>query len=324
MTAIERIERSSASSKNNLVICKSNALIQARYRLSLAEHRVILSCISQVRRDEPMSDDRYYTVTAQDFMSVHRVSRQTAYQELKNASDRLFERHVTVSFGPNGLKKPEIRRFRLVQEAVYVPNEATIRLRFSKAILPYLSELKGCFTQYFYEDVSQLRSAYAIRLYEMLVQWRSTRRIQVSIQELREKLQVESDHRMYADFRKNVIERPVQQINESTPLWCQYEPIRTGRRVTHIRFIFGEKTLALEPPDMPQATRKTARRSTDKRITKKEIQAAARPGETEEQVRHRLLNSHWRAPEKIARSRSELTKIKDLLAGMGGGMSEPQ
>jgi hypothetical protein len=35
------------------LIVKSNHIIEASYRLSLAEQRVILSAISQVRRDQP-------------------------------------------------------------------------------------------------------------------------------------------------------------------------------------------------------------------------------------------------------------------------------
>lgn len=50
---------------NTPQVYKSNALIEASYRLSVYEQRIILGCIAQVRRDEPLTDQRLYTVSAQ-------------------------------------------------------------------------------------------------------------------------------------------------------------------------------------------------------------------------------------------------------------------
>ena len=46
------------------LIVKSNALIQAAYSLTLSEQKIILSAITQVRRDESVTDEKLYTVTA--------------------------------------------------------------------------------------------------------------------------------------------------------------------------------------------------------------------------------------------------------------------
>lgn len=294
------------------VICKSNALIEARYRLSLTEHRIILYCISQVRRDEPISDDRLYVVSAQEFARMHGITRQTAYQELKEASNRLYERTVTVESGPNGNEKPRDSRFRFIQRADYMDKDGEVHLRFSKDILPYLSELKGCFTRYFHDDVSQLRSPYAIRLYEMIMQWRSARHVQVSVDDLKNKMKVEKDYRIYADFRRTVIDRPLQQINEFTPMWCQCEAIKRGRKITHLLFTFGEKAERQDRKRMAKS-RKTPSAA--------DIQAAARPGESEQAVRDRLRAE--RDPRRDAHGLAQLAHIKDLLAGVDGGLDEP-
>lgn len=45
------------SQDENPQVYKSNALIEASYRLSVAEQRIMLACISQVRRDEPITDE---------------------------------------------------------------------------------------------------------------------------------------------------------------------------------------------------------------------------------------------------------------------------
>ncbi|KAE9623957.1 replication initiation protein, partial [Parasedimentitalea maritima] len=51
-------------------IYKANALVEASYRLSLYEQRIILACISQVRRDEPLTDQKLYTISAQQISEM--------------------------------------------------------------------------------------------------------------------------------------------------------------------------------------------------------------------------------------------------------------
>ncbi|MFB8831592.1 replication initiation protein [Azotobacter sp. CWF10] len=86
----------------NLRICKSNALVEAAYRLTLGEHRVILACIAQVRRDAPISDQILYEVRALEIAERSGIARQTAYEELEKAAQTLFERYVSVPYSPDG------------------------------------------------------------------------------------------------------------------------------------------------------------------------------------------------------------------------------
>ncbi|WP_455233718.1 replication initiation protein, partial [Geopseudomonas aromaticivorans] len=48
------------------MVYKSNALVEAAYRLSVQEQRILLACISQVRRDETVTDEVLYSVGAAD------------------------------------------------------------------------------------------------------------------------------------------------------------------------------------------------------------------------------------------------------------------
>ncbi|MBV6621192.1 replication initiation protein, partial [Acinetobacter baumannii] len=48
-----------------------------------------------------------------------------------------------------------------------------IFLRFTQDIVPLITRLEENFTKYEFQQVSRLSSSYAIRLYELLIQWRS-------------------------------------------------------------------------------------------------------------------------------------------------------
>jgi len=223
-------------------VYKSNALIEASYRLSVYEQRIILACIAQVRRDEPLTDKQLYTVSAQQVANMTGTQLGTAYQHLKTASERLFRREVTLYEAPNGQGGAKVRLTRWVQEVVYQKDQGTVALRFSQPMVPYLSQLTEQFTRYALTDVARMDSAHAIRLYELLCQWRDAGQREVSIEWLREAFQLEGKYPAIKDLKRWVIEPAVAQINEHSPLWVKWGQRKTGRRVSHLTFTFGEKT----------------------------------------------------------------------------------
>ncbi|WP_019624328.1 replication initiation protein [Thioalkalivibrio thiocyanoxidans] len=223
------------------LVYKSNALVEASYRLSVYEQRIILGCIAQVRRDEPLTDERLYTISAQQVAQDAGVSVGRAYQHLRAASGRLYRREVTLHDAPNGGGAAKVRLTRWVQEVVYQEAQGTVSLRFSRPILPYLTQLTEQFTRYALGDVAKLNSAYAIRLYELLCQWRTAGKREVSIDWLREAFQLEGRYPATKDLKRWVIQPAVDQINEHSPLWVCWDQRKSGRRITHFLFEFRRK-----------------------------------------------------------------------------------
>jgi len=281
---------------NTPQVYKSNALIEASYRLSVYEQRIILGCIAQVRRDEPLTDQKLYTVSAQQIAQDAGVSVDRAYQHLKTAAERLFRREVTLHEAPNGKGGAKVRLTRWVQEVVYQKDQGTIALRFSQPMVPYLSQLTEQFTRYALTDIARMDSAHAIRLYELLCQWRDAGQREVSVEWLRDAFQLEDKYPAIKDFKKRVIEPAVEQINELTPLWVKWSQRKTGRRVSHLLFAFGEK-----PSEKPVKAQKSKTSGNTKGkdksasgaiygIPRAIIEAQARTGESYEDAALRLLN----------------------------------
>jgi len=270
------------------LICKANALVEARYRLSTVEHRILLACIAQIRRDDQaLTDEVLYTVKGLDIAESADIPRQVAYRDLKAAAERLFDRYISVPYGPDGDTRVEVRKFRWVQEVIYREREGLIRLRFSKPVLPYLNQLTRQFTTYHLRDVAKMTSSHAIRLYELIMQWRQAGERKVEVQWLKQVFQIEDKYKSIRDLKRFVIDIAVRQINEHSPMWLEWEQIKTGRQVTAIQFRFGNKDE--NPADGRGAT--VRRKVTGERIMgipKSEIERLARPGETYQQAAERL------------------------------------
>lgn len=223
----------------DLRVYKANAVVEASYDLSVAEHRLLLACFTQIGREA--TDERLYRVYARDIAELADIPTPDAYRDAAVATERLYERSVEVLEGPNGTAPPKKRKFRWIQEAVYAEGEGYVDVRLSTSILPYVNNLLEQYTVYHMQDVARMTSRYAIRVYELLVQWRRRGSREVEVEWLRGALGARDRYSNFKDFRRRVIEPAVQQINERSPLHVEWKPRKTGRKVTHIEFTFGEK-----------------------------------------------------------------------------------
>lgn len=246
-------QRRRIESLDGAQVGKANALIDASYRLSLQEQRIILAAISQVARNEEVTDEVMYTIEIQSLADLADIPVDTAYTKLKEAARRLKSRNVRLEFAPNtGEQLAEPLDTVWVQTIAYVDSKARIRLRFGRDILPYLNQLSGQFTLYKLKHVARMNSPHAIRLYEMIVRWRNTgNRCEISLDELKRALMIEADYPRIFDLKKRVIDPSIKQINKHSDLHVTVGYRKTGRKVTHVQFQF-EKAKSQEELSRPQ------------------------------------------------------------------------
>lgn len=225
------------------LVVKDNALINASYNLDLVEQRLILLAIIEARESgKGINANDPLTVHAESYVSQFGVHRNTAYQALKDACNSLFARQFSyqeLSEKGNVINK----KSRWVSEIGYIDNEAVVQLVFAPAIVPFITRLEKNFTQYEMEQVSNLSSAYAIRLYELLIAWRSTGKTPIiELAEFRARLGVLDDEYLRSDnLKKWVIENPIQLINQHTDITVKYLQHKKGRSISGFSFTFKQK-----------------------------------------------------------------------------------
>ena len=106
---------------------------------------------------------------------------------------------------------------------------------------PYLFRLKNCYTKYELANVLAMDSKYSIRIYELLKSYAYCNGCTLEISDLKKTLQT-AKYKEYKAFRINVIDRSISEINQYTDLNISYEPIRTVRTITALKFIVNVKS----------------------------------------------------------------------------------
>ncbi|EJN1766776.1 replication initiation protein [Salmonella enterica] len=224
---------------SDLIAYKSNALIEASYKLTLQEQRFLLVCISRLKSGEnaPHPDDqKTMVITAVEFYEAFPdMGRQNAEAKLREAIDRLWDRSIIIR---DDDKREE---FRWVQNRVqYLKGEGKVQITFSDSVMPYLTQLKGQFTKVIIKNVSSLSSTHSIRIYELLQQFRSTGDRTISIDDFRSMLNLSDKYKDFKALNRALIKPAIAELNEKSDLAVTVETIKEGRTVVALRFKFKE------------------------------------------------------------------------------------
>ena len=233
----------------SLLVTKANAIVEASYRLTLQEQRLVLFCVAQVDSRQSLEQQRTFVVEATPFRETFGLSAEKVYEELKDAAVRLFERKVTLSDAQTGQET----LLRWVSMIRYQNRRGRVVLNFSPEMLPFISALKDRFTSYPLESVARLSSTFAIRMFEVLAQYAGLGRRQITVEQLRRWLDCVDSYPRFSEFERWVVAPAVAQLNERTELRIRYDKAKIGRNVSHFEFVIGRA------PSAPKAKAASAR-----------------------------------------------------------------
>ena len=216
------------------VVVKSNDFVKAKLEWTTIEHRIILTMIAQLRKEDSEFD--YQRVRLKDIIERSGSKSNDLYSRAEEICDKLLEQKVKVR-GETESGDREYRGYNLMSACKYVEGSGAIRAKFNPDMRPFLLELKRRFTMYRLQFVMRLSSPYAIRLYELIKMRQDLRFVRISIEELRETLSVEHKYDRFTDLKKHIIEPARKEIKEKCDVYFTYRVQRDGRTPVGINFM---------------------------------------------------------------------------------------
>lgn len=292
------------------LVTKDNSLIGASYNLGVVEQRLIFLAIIEAREQKTLIEaGGLLRIYAQSYAKQFDVEKHTSYEAMKRAVEGLYEAGFAYSKIDKQSGKMGRYKSRWVDKIGYIDDLGCVELVFASDVIPLITRLEARYTEYELKQVVGLQSEYAIRLYELIIQWRSVGKTNpISLAELREKLGLVDEYKRIEAFKRRVLDLAVKQINEHTDITVDYEQHKQGRVITGFTFKFRIKDKvkkALEPkrdadtPDMLTSLKMTDKQRgtfAAKLSRMSELSTHSKPGENYQQFAARieteLLDEH--------------------------------
>ena len=130
-----------------------------------------------------------------------------------------------------------ISRTRWVHKISYTPEENCVALAFSPAVAPHIADLSKEFTTYYIENIKNLKSPYAVRLYEQLARWKNAGQTpEIELDELKRLMGIEPH--LYTSTRvfNRLLISCIEKINEHTDLQVTLHQIKKWRTIKGYKF----------------------------------------------------------------------------------------
>jgi len=227
-------------SEKSLVV-QSNRLIEAKYRLSVEEQKIIKILISQIRREDAEFKD--YEFRVKDLAEMLGMGHRDPYGVLRVITKRLLTR-------PLEFYNPEtntILQASWLAGALYKKGEGTVCLSFHPYLKPLLLQLQSYFTKYELGQVMQFKGQYTIRFFELRKSFlgRNIKEVFFSLSDLWEMLGLKKDeYKVFKNFKNRVLEPARIELLEKTEKSFTWEAVKQGRggKVIGVHFTFDGET----------------------------------------------------------------------------------
>jgi len=216
------------------IVSMSNHLIRAGFSLSEWEMRVVSAAASSIQKGDKLSSSDWFVVSADTAVDLFSTDKKTIYRDLAVVAQRLFDRKISFKFSPEGQPQVErLRQARWVTDVEYRVDQGTIALKWNETVIPYLCELTEQFTQYTLSEISGLSSSHAQRLLQLLMQYRSTGYMSITIEELRFSMDLMDTYTTTKILNQKVVVPAVTAIQEHLPHFnLQWKAVKRGRKIT--------------------------------------------------------------------------------------------
>ena len=224
------------------LVVKSNFLVEATYRLSAIEQKIILTLSTKIDKND--KEFKKYFFNSGELADFLGLQTKASYSYLKEVTHNLLSKVLTLR------KKDSILQTHWLESVEYFENKGTISLCFNPDLKPFLIQLKNNFTKYQLKYAIQLKSMFSIRIYELLKQYENIGSRVFPLTELRKILGVKSsEYPLYGNFKAKILNVAQKELDEKTDLSFKFKEIKTGRKVTDIKFVITTKDFPEQSSD---------------------------------------------------------------------------
>lgn len=252
-----QIEVASKDMLVNVTVKKSNDMVRARLHgvQDKTAARILACMIAQIKTDDTDLCNKRYTVQLSDYLAIDgKTKSEINLRFAKAACKSLVSTFAEIPTDNKGNFK-EVPFF---SEIEY--KDGIVNAIFNQRAESYLTALQGLFTEYSVIEYVKLPSLYSQRVFEILKSYEKglvKDSIEIRIEDFKKMLDCPPSMNDFRNLKRLVLHKSHKDINELTSLKYNWEPVKTGRKFTAIRFTIKKEK---EENPRPEPKRKTSKK----------------------------------------------------------------
>ena len=219
------------------IVKADNAFFRVRCKVkNIIATRIVMAFASLVDESDLNEHERFleYRIDASSILDGIDAGGNY-YNQLREAAYTLIDQKLEQRKHKNHFKV-----YTLFSTIEY--ENGIITGKFHSDLLPFFLKLKKQFTRMSLSQYLKLPSIYSQKIFGYLTSWAGTPEVEISVSALHEMLDVpESIKQNFAELKRRVLEKAHKDITGLTSLRYEWEPVKKGRAVVAVRFIFSRR-----------------------------------------------------------------------------------
>lgn len=237
--------------RDSLVVRSKRLNLALQDDLTLRETRVLQLAVINVRNN--ITEQRAPTpVNIHASQYSHYFGADAGYIALAQVAEKLDSRKFVFLDDDSGTHN-------WCDKVEYQEGLGVLKLSLSRSVMDELPTNPNDwsarnYTSYRLESCASLTSVYAVRMFEILSQWRLLKTTPwIEITTLRGWFGLPDDrYTRMSDFKRLVIDQSINKINALTTIHATYLQKKSGKTITHIQFQFYRTNRRGQPPTPAQ------------------------------------------------------------------------
>lgn len=115
--------------------------------------------------------------------------------------------------------------------------EDYVKIKFNNALDGLYVKIRNIYDNYIGRNLINLRGKYSWQTYELLKDLEHGRYYYASLDYLKKVFNIESQYKLYADFKRKVLLSTQREINEKTDLYFEFDEVKEEKKIVGIHIV---------------------------------------------------------------------------------------
>ncbi len=239
----KKFKRPTVKKSQKYLITQDNRFIYAKYGDTTANELKFFYYVISKLNSISDKDFQLHEVPISEILG-EMLSHESEdnYTYIKNLCRSLSKRILedeTLVFDPVTNKKEEMFEVMAIFKRIqYLKRKAVICYQLNDCLKPYLLGIRKNFTQIPLQHILPINSGYAIRIYQILLSELNQNRNKATIPliQLQDILCVPKSMYKWDNFKRNVLEPSIKEINATTDIVASYRPLKERQKIVKLEF----------------------------------------------------------------------------------------